>query len=140
MPKPFRWRTRDRAHILRLNAQGWTAPAIGKIFECQEHTVRETIRRWQQLALGGLWDASGRGAKAKWLEADMVYLEQCLEQEPRTYNSQQLSHKLEQERQVNLSADRIRRILQKRAIEGSERGTPNEADKIQCIKHSKQQI
>ena len=139
MPKPFRWRTRDRAHILRLNAQGWTAPAIGKIFECQEHTVRETIRRWQQLALGGLWDASGRGAKAKWLEADMVYLEQCLEQEPRTYNSQQLSHKLEQERQVNLSADRIRRILQKRAIEGSERGTPNEADKIQCIKHSKWQ-
>ena len=101
--------------------------------------MRETIRRWQQLALGGLWDASGRGAKAKWLEADMVYLEQCLEQEPRTYNSQQLSHKLEQERQVNLSADRIRRILQKRAIEGSERGTPNEADKIQCIKHSKWQ-
>lgn len=65
-------RTRDRAHMLRLNTQGWTAPAIAEIFECQEHTVRETIRRWQQLGLGGLWDASGRGAKAKWLEEDMV--------------------------------------------------------------------
>jgi transposase len=126
--------------MLRLNAQGWTAPAIAAIFECQEHTVRETIRRWQQQGLGGLWDASGRGAKAKWLEADMAYLEQCLEQEPRTYNTQQLSHKLEQERQVNLSADRIRRILQKRAIEGSEHGAPNGADKIECIKHSKRQI
>lgn len=122
-------RTRDRAHMLRLNAQGWTAPAIAEIFECQEHTVRETIRRWQQQGLGGLWDASGRGAKAKWQEADMAYLEQCLEQEPRTYNAQQLSRKLEQERQVNLSADRIRRILQKRALAGSEHGTPNEADK-----------
>lgn len=65
-------RTRDRAHMLRLNAQGWTAPAIAEIFECQEHTVRETIRRWQQVGLGGLWDASGRGAKAKWLEEEMV--------------------------------------------------------------------
>ncbi len=128
-------RSRDRAHMLRLNAQGWAAPAIAEIFECQEHTVRETIRRWQQQGNGGLWDASGRGAKAKWQEADMVDLEQCLEQEPRTYNTQQLSHKLEQERQVNLSADRIRRILQKRAIEGSECGTPNGADKTQCIKH-----
>ncbi|MDV2993602.1 MAG: IS630 family transposase ISAcma27 [Chroococcidiopsis sp. SAG 2025] len=75
--------------------------------------MRETIRRWQQQGLGGLWDASGRGAKAKWQEADMAYLEQCLEQEARTYNSQQLAQKLEQERQVNLSADRIRRILKK---------------------------
>ncbi|WP_171974652.1 helix-turn-helix domain-containing protein, partial [Leptolyngbya sp. 'hensonii'] len=40
-------RTRDRAHMLRLNAQGWTAPAIAEVFECHEHTVRATIRRWQ---------------------------------------------------------------------------------------------
>ncbi|MDV2994639.1 MAG: IS630 family transposase ISAcma27 [Chroococcidiopsis sp. SAG 2025] len=78
-------RTRDRAQMLRLNAQGWVVPAIAEIFECQEQTVRETIRRWQQQGLGGLWDASGRGAKAKWQEADMAYLEQCLEQEARTY-------------------------------------------------------
>ncbi len=133
-------RTRDRAHMLRLNAQGWTAPAIAEIFECQEHTVRQTIRRWQQQGLGGLWDASGRGAKAKWQEADMVYLEQCLEQQPRTYNSQQLAQKLEQERQVGLSADRIRRILQKRAIEGSEHDTRNEVDKTPTIKPSNKQI
>ncbi len=59
--------------------------------------------------------ASGRGTKRKWAEADMEYLEQCLEQQPRTYNSKQLATKLEQERQVSLSGDRIRRILQKRA-------------------------
>ncbi|HEY9663887.1 MAG TPA: helix-turn-helix domain-containing protein, partial [Allocoleopsis sp.] len=91
-------RTRDRAHMLRLNAQGWTVPAIAEIFECQENTVRQALRRWQQEGLAGLWDAPGRGAKPKWQEADMVYLEQGLEQDPRTYNSRQLSEKLEQER------------------------------------------
>ncbi len=47
-------RTRDRAHALRLNAQGWTVPAIAEIFSCHEHTVRATIRRWQNQGLGGL--------------------------------------------------------------------------------------
>jgi len=45
--------------------------------------------------------------------ADLDYLEQCLEQEARTYNSQQLAQKLEQERQVKLSADRIRRLMKR---------------------------
>lgn len=101
--------------MLRLNAQGWTAPAIAGIFECHEHTVRATIRRWQDWGLGGLWEAPGRGAKRKWLEADMQYLEKCLEQEGRTYNSRQLALKLSQERNVELSPDRLRHVLQKRA-------------------------
>lgn len=107
-------RTRDRAHMLRLNAKGWTVSGIAKIFECHEHTVRATIRRWQNQGLGGLWEAPGRGAKRKWQEADLQYLQQCLEQEPRTYNSSQLAQKLEQERLVSLSPDRVRRILKKK--------------------------
>jgi DNA-binding CsgD family transcriptional regulator len=38
-------RTRNQAHMLRLIAQGWTAATIAEIFECQEHTMRQTIRR-----------------------------------------------------------------------------------------------
>ncbi len=122
-------RTRERAHMLRLNAQGWTVPAIAEIFECHEHTVRATIRRWQQQGLGGLWSATGRGTKRKWKEEDMQYLEQCLEQQERTYNSMQLATVLEQERQVNLSADRIRRILQKRGKGGNEHDTASAKNK-----------
>lgn len=105
---------KDRAHMVRLNAQGWNVPAIAEIFEYQEQTVRVTLRRWEQGGLGGLWDAPGRGAQPKWNEADMQYLEQCLDEDQRTYNSAQLAAKLEQERHVKLSADRLRRILQKR--------------------------
>ncbi len=91
--------------------------------------MRRTLQRWQQNGLAGLWDAPGRGAKAKWQEADLLYLEQCLEQRPRTYNSQQLAQKLKQERQLNLSADRIRRVLKKRALVGNGLDSANEADK-----------
>jgi transposase len=122
-------RTRDRAHILRLNAQGWNSPAIAEIFECHEHTVRATIRRWQDWGLGGLWEAPGRGAKRKWSEADLQYLERCLEVEERTYNSLQLAQKLASERCVKLSADRLRHLLQKRAISGSAHGTVIEPNK-----------
>jgi DNA-directed RNA polymerase specialized sigma24 family protein len=53
-------RTRDRAHMLRLNAEGWNVPKIADIFDCHQHTVRATLRRWQTRGLGGLWEASGR--------------------------------------------------------------------------------
>ena len=129
-------RTRDRAHMLRLNAQGWTCPAIAEIFECHEHTVRATIRRWQGDGLSGLWEALGRGAKRKWSETDLQYLEQCLEKEGRTYNSLQLAHKLSQERQVKLSPDRLRQKLQKRASSGNARGTVIEPSKILSSNYS----
>jgi len=108
-------RTRDRAHMVRLNAQGWNAP-IAEMFECCEHTVRATLR-WQQLGLvdcGMLLD----GRQTQVAGSRLGLFEQCLEQEARTYNSQQLAQKLEQERQVKLSADRIRRLM-KRAGDGN---------------------
>ena len=81
--------------------------------------MRETLRRWETGGLGGLWDTPGRGMKRRWGEADLRYLEDRLEQDQRTYNSVQLSALLEQQRGVKLSADRIRRILQKRGSTGS---------------------
>ncbi len=129
-------RTRDRAHMLRLNAQGWAAPAIAEIFECHEHTVRATIRRWQADGLGGLWEAPGRGAKRKWLEADLQYLEQCLELEGRTYNSLQLVEKLFQERRVKLSPDRLRHLLQKRGSSGNAHGIVIELNKTLSTNNS----
>jgi transposase len=114
-------RTRDRAHMLRLNALGWNAPKIAEIFECHQHTVRATLRRWEEKGLGGLWEAPGRGAKPKWQEEDLEYLSNCLENDQRTDNSQQLAWKLFQERAVDLSGDRLRRLLKKKIIDGNER-------------------
>jgi transposase len=107
-------RTRDRAHMLRLNAEGWNVPKIADIFDCHQHTVRATLRRWQTRGLGGLWEASGRGAKPKWQAADLDYLIECIDKDERTYNSAQLAKKLKQERAVDLSSDQLRRLLKKK--------------------------
>jgi transposase len=108
------YRTRNRAMMLKLNAQGKNAPEIAQIFNCHEHTVRAAIQRWQERGLVGLWSAAGRGAKPKWKAEDIEYIETCLEEEERTYNSIQLARKLQEERAVDLSSDRLRRILKKK--------------------------
>ena len=106
-------RTRDRAHILRLNAQGWNTPAISAMFECHQHTIRSTIRRWEKQGLVGLWEAPGRDAKPRFQAEDLQYVAELLAQETRTYNSTQLVRKLKQERNIDLSSDRLRRLLKK---------------------------
>lgn len=106
-------RTRDRAHMLRLNDQGWNVPAIAEMFECHQHTVRRTIRQWQKYGLSGLREASGRGAKPKCKMEDLTFLTNSLDEDMRTYNSAQLARKLKEERGIDLSSDRLRRLLKK---------------------------
>ncbi|WP_334941863.1 helix-turn-helix domain-containing protein [Nostoc sp.] len=107
-------RTKDRAQVLLLNARGLKNEHIAKGLNWAISTVRQTLHRWQKMGLAGLWDAPGRGGKPRYSESDLVYLENCLAQEPQTYNSKQLAKKLASERQVSLSADRLRRVLKKR--------------------------
>jgi transposase len=106
-------RTRDRAHMLWLNHDGWNVPAIADMFDCQEQTVRATIRRWEGGGLSGLWEAPGRGAKPRWNAADMACIDACLADETRTYNSAQIVRKLKDEGLVDLSSSQLREILKK---------------------------
>lgn len=115
--------------MVLLNAAGWNAPTIAEMFECHEHTARAAINSWRQDGLGGLWEAKGRGAKPKWRAADIRYLEQCLQEDGRTYNSRQLAVKLAKERGVSLSPTQIRRILKKRDGAGSAPDTATETVK-----------
>src|SRR4028119_868124 len=105
-----------RAEVMRLNAHGWYVEKIAAHFNWTPQTVREVLHRWQKLGREGLWELPGRGGKPKWKEEDIEFLTECLKNEPRTYNSVQLAQKLEKERSVKLSADRLRRILKKRLI------------------------
>lgn len=124
-------RTKDRAEVLRLSHRGWTTEQIAEYFDWRVETVRETIYRWRDQGLGGLWDAPRPGRRPKWQEADMAHLEQSLQQEAQTHNSKQLVHQLQQERQVTLSPRHLRRILKKRATAGSEPDTAIEAYRTQ---------
>ncbi|MHC5717812.1 MAG: IS630 family transposase [Nostoc sp.] len=106
-------KVKDRAEIIRLNAHGWYVEKIAAHFNLTLQTVREVLHKWKSKGLEGLWELPGRGGKSKWGEEDIVFLEECLKKEPRTYNSLQLTQKLERDRNVKLSPDRLRRVLKK---------------------------
>jgi transposase len=115
-------KVKDRAEVIRLNAHGWYVEKIAAHFSWTPQTVREVLHKWSNLGMEGLWESPGRGAKAKWKEEDIEFLKECLKNESRTYNSLQLVQKLEKERSVKLSADRLRRILKKKiCLETSEK-------------------
>jgi len=107
-------RTKDRAQVLLLNARGLKNEQIAQGLNWAISTVRQTLHRWDKLGLAGLWDAPGRGGKPRYSEDDLEYLENCLTQAAQTYNSKELAEKLESDRQVHLSPDRLRRVLKKR--------------------------
>ena len=112
-------KVKDRAEVIRLNAHGWYVEKIAAHFDWDEQTVRDVLHKWRKYGLEGLWELPGRGLKPKWKEEDIVFLEECLRIEPRTYNSSQLSEKLNTERNVQLSPDRLRRVLKKRGSIGN---------------------
>ena len=130
---------KDRAEIIRLNAHGWYVEKIAAHFNRTAQTVREVLHRWQRHGLEGLWDKPGRGGKTKYKEEDIVYLEECLKKEPRTYNSLQLAQKLESDCHVKLSPDRLRRVLKKRGLFGSEQEKVTKVNKTQFSKKSSKQ-
>lgn len=106
-------RIKQRASALRLNASGWRVQQIAEHLDWATQTVRETIHRWQEQGLGGLWEAPGRGRHRRWTQEDWQALEQWVN-EPRRYSAAQLSRKLNQERQVELGKEQVRRILKKK--------------------------
>ena len=126
-------KVKDRAEVIRLNAHGWYVEKIAAHFNWTAQTVREVLHKWQKLGLQGLWELPGRGGKPKWKEEDIVFLEECLKKEPRTYNSLQLAQKLELERQIKLSPDRLRRVLKKRGSFGNEQGKAIKGSKTQKL-------
>ncbi|MEJ6487476.1 helix-turn-helix domain-containing protein [Nostoc punctiforme UO1] len=111
-------RTKQRAIALRLNAHGWNVAQIAEYLDWAQQTVRQTIKRWQFQGLGGLWEAAGRGKKRSWDEVDWQVVEKCLGQN-RRYSARQLSQKLFEERQIELGAEQIRRLLKKRGGVGN---------------------
>lgn len=68
-------KVKDRAQVIRLNAQGWYVEKIAAHFKWTGQTVREVLHRWVEMGLGGLWSAKSRGTKRKWEESDIVYNE-----------------------------------------------------------------
>ena len=71
------------------------------------------MKKCEAKGLTGLSEAKERGAKPKCQDSDIEHLVKCLEEEPSTYDSKQFAKKLKEESSVDLSSDRLRRLLTK---------------------------
>jgi transposase len=135
----YRTKSKIEQRSRKLNAHGWYVEKIAAHFKWTPQTIREILHKWEKLGIQGLWEKPGRGGKPKYKESDIVFLEECLKKEPRTYNSLQLAQKLEAislrhsfaYRQIQLSPDRLRRVLKKRGSFGKERGKAIKENKTQ---------
>lgn len=92
--------------------------------------MRELIQRWREQGVKGLYDQPKSGRPKQWQEEDFQYLEECLEKDQQVYNGQQLAEKLWQERNINLSSDRIRKLLKKRVGSGNVRASRTKRNKM----------
>ncbi|WP_083866309.1 helix-turn-helix domain-containing protein [Calothrix sp. PCC 6303] len=54
-------KVKDRASVIRLNADGWYVEKIAAHFNWNEKTVRKVLRKWKNEGLEGLWELPGRG-------------------------------------------------------------------------------
>ncbi|CAN5776818.1 hypothetical protein BH23GEM5_BH23GEM5_10780 [soil metagenome] len=54
-------RVAERIRMILLSRRGYSVPEIARIFECEEATVREWIRRFEAEGLPGLKDRPRRG-------------------------------------------------------------------------------
>ena len=113
-------RTKKRAEALRLSNHGWKVDKIAEYFDWHPQTVRGLIQRWREQGAKGLYDQPKTGRPKQWQEEDIQYLEECMGKDQQVYNAEQLAQKLSQERDINLSSDRIRKLLKKRVGCGNE--------------------
>jgi transposase len=94
----YRRKSKIEQRSRKLNAHGWYVEKIAAHFKWTPQTIREILHKWEKLGIQGLWEKPGRGGKPKYKESDIVFLEECLKKEPRTYNSLQLAQKLESDK------------------------------------------
>ena len=104
---------------MRLNANGSTVPRIATYLQQSQQTVRQTLQRWQNQGLAGLWEAAVQGKKRCWKQAVIKAVEGWLEEE-RSYTPRQLSEKLALDRGVEIEAKWLQRLLKKRGGYGSD--------------------
>jgi len=106
-------RARQRVDILLLSAHHMSV-VEAKYIPCSTQTILDTFHRWWLGGRRALFDEQRPGPAARLSEEDVKQVELWLEEDPKTYTSQQLAEKLKTARGIELSTDRLRRILKKR--------------------------
>ena len=72
-----------RAQMIRLSAEGITAPKIAALWDVNDQTVRRTIQRFEVEGLAGLRDKPRKGRPAKKTDRYVALLKEAVQRSPR---------------------------------------------------------
>src|ERR671922_2132366 len=75
-------RVSERLRAILLSSRGYTVPQIAAIFECDEATVREWIRRFEDGGVAGLRDRPRSGRRPRATPAARETLRRTITGEP----------------------------------------------------------
>lgn len=116
-------RSRQRAAIILMSAEGFGAKAIGNALGVGKRTVRRTRRRWRREAFDGLYDAARPGRPRQATAKSLRLLDRIVRTDPRNlgfafchWTAPRLAEYLSLRTEVGLSEDRVRDLLKARGF------------------------
>jgi transposase len=106
--------TRDRLEMVRLADAGWSVPRIARHLAVHEQTVRKHVKAFLAAGFAALPDKPRPGRPPRVTEDHLLAVEALLDAGGRTWTSRQLVAWLNQERDVVVHPDHLRRLLRRR--------------------------
>jgi transposase len=112
-----------RSHAILLSAEGWTIPQIAALLRVDQATIHRWLDRFEAAGSAGLPSQWSDGRPPAWDEAYEWLLVETVRHDPRWYGLEQslwtcglLAHYLATQRQITLSAERVRVLLHQHGI------------------------
>ena len=106
--------TRERLEMVRLADAGWNIPKIARYLGRQEATVRKHIKCFLAEGFDALPDRPRPGRPKKVTEEHLRAVEQLIDESERSFTAPQLVKWLQEEHGVQISTDRLCRLLKRR--------------------------
>lgn len=103
--------TRNRAQCIMLSYQRYEIEELMKIFRVSRKTIYDWLTRWEDQKLLGLYNQKGRGRKPLLNPEQEEVVKKWVKEEPK--NLKKVATKVEEEWQVKISKETIKRIIKK---------------------------
>jgi len=107
-------RVRTRAQIILLSSQGYYVKEIAAICRMTRQAVSDTIDRWEQSGLAGLYDRPRPGQPRKLTPEDERFILDLIDKEPRSVTI--IIATLEDQRGRKVSRATVKRVLKKHRV------------------------
>ena len=106
------YQVRQRAKCIQLSYQGYQIRQIIEILKVSRNTIYNWLNNWEKYGLLGLYNVPGRGRKPKLTFQKEEQVKKWIKEQPK--NLKIVQEKINQEWNIKMSRDTIKRIAKKK--------------------------